>query len=315
VLKSSLLLALLVVAVAYHQKALALLKALWADVRARLFALGFLLGYAPALYGSLTGVTPWSPGGLVSLPRIAKNLVQAVPKMTVWLAGSSRIPVLQEFSIAVVISAFVFLVYLFWVQTRARFARGMAVKPFYSLLALCLAAGILGIAGTNLGDENTLRFFVPLFICLPLGLALGLKEIGRFSKILAWGIMAAFLGNALAANILVWQNHRAPSRFERLAQHLAKENIKGGYADYWTAYILTFLTQEKILLAPTNGKERYPAYLRFAQSLSQVVLLGEPVPPGQNEVKIKGVDYEIVRREVWEDLPVAFLKKRDSPRR
>ena len=313
VLKSSLLLALLVAAVAHYQKTFRLLKTLWASFPARLFALGFLVGYAPALSGSLTGVRPWSPGGLVSLPGIARNLALAVPKMTVWLAGPSRIPGLQWFSLAVVVSGFVFLAYLLWVQTRARFVEGIAVKPFYSLLALGLAAGILGITGNKLGDENTLRFFVPLFFCLPLGLALGLKEMGRISKILAWGILAVFLGNALAANILVWQNHKSPSRLELLAQNLANENIRGGYADYWTAYALTFLTQEKTILAPTNGKERYSPYLRFTQSLNDVVLLGEPVPAGQNEVTIKEVHYEIVRREVWKGLPVAFLRKRASP--
>jgi hypothetical protein len=94
-----------------------------------------------------------------------------------------------------------------------------------------------------------------------------------------------------------------------MAQSLAKENVEAGYADYWTAYYLTFLTQEKIILAPVSGKERYLPYLKFVQSQDEVVLLGESVPPGRNKMQIKGIEYEVLKRDVWEDLPVAVLKK------
>lgn len=311
IFKSSVMLVLLVYAVVHYRKVLLLLQKLWADLNTRICVLGFLVGYSPALYGYVTGVSPSSPGGLVALPRIAKNLFLAVPEMTVWLAGASRIPLLQGLSIAVVISAFAILGRLFWIQTRARFREGIAVKPFYPILALGLATGGMGIAGTNLGDPNTMRFFVPLFFCLPVGFALGLKEIGKKSRILGWAILLGFLGNALWANILVWQNHRSPSRYELMAINLAKEKIKGGYADYWTAYYLTFLTQEKIILAPTSGKERYLPYLKFVQSLDEVVLLGEPVPADRNRIQIKGIEYEILKRNVWENLPVAVLRKVD----
>lgn len=315
IFKSSVMLALLVYAVVHYRKVLSLLRRLWADLGTRIFVLGFLVGYSPAFYGYMKGISPSSPGGLVALPKIAKNLLLAVPEMTGWMAGASRIPVLQGLSIAVVISAFVFLGRLFWIQTRARFREGIAVKPSYSILALCLTAGGLGIAGTNLGDANTMRFFVPLFFCLPVGFALGLKEIGKKSRILGWGILLGFLGNALWANILVWQNHRSPSRYELIAQDLTKEKIKGGYADYWTAYYLTFLTQEEIILAPISGKERYLPYLKFAQSLDEVVLLGESVPPDRNKIQIKGIEYEVLKRDVWENLPVAVLRKSALPPR
>jgi hypothetical protein len=312
IFKSSVMLVILVCAVVHYRKVMAPLRRLWADLGTRIFVLGFLVGYSPALYGYVTGISPSSPGGLVALPKIAKNLSVAIPTMIAWMAGASRIPVLQGLSIAAVISAFVFLGRLFWIQTRARFCEGTAVKPFYSILALCLATGGLGIAGTNLGDANTLRFFAPLFFCLPVGLALGLKEIEKKSRILGWAILLVFLGNALLANILVWQNHRSPSRYELIAQDLAKEKIKGGYADYWTAYYLSFLTQEKIILAPTSGKERYLPYLKFVQSLDEVVLLGESVPPDQNKIQIKGIEYDVLKRDVWENLPVAILRKTGS---
>lgn len=313
IFKSSLLLALLVYGVVQYRKVLSFLRTFGTDLRTRIFILGFLVGYAPALYGYMTGISPSSPGGLVALPQIARNLLLAVPQMTIWLAGSSRSPLLQGLSIVMVVSAFAFLGRLFWTQTRTRFREGLAVKPFYSILALCLTAGVFGIVGTNVGNATAVRFFVPLFFCLPIGLALGFKEIKKKSQTLGWGILLGFLGYALLVNILVWQNHRWPSRYELIAQNLTKEEIKGGFGDYWTAYYMTFLTQEKVILTPSSGKERYRPYLKFAQSLDKVVLLGEPVPPDRNIIEIKGIKYEVLKRDVWEDLPVTFLRKTALP--
>ena len=309
IFKSSLLMALFVYAAVHYRKIIPLLRSLWSDINARMFVLGGLAGYSPALYGYFVGKSPSSPGGLVALPKIAKNVLLAVPELTSRLAGASRIPLLQGLSIVIVISGFIMLGRLFWIQTRQRFQIGTAVKPFYTVLALCLTTTGLGIVGTSYRDPGTVRFFVPLFFCLPFGIALVLEAIKKKSRLLAWSILLGFLGNSLFSNILVWRNHASPSRYESIAQNLAEEKIKGGYADYWSAYYLTFLAREDIILAPASGKERYPRYLEFVQSLDKIVLLGESVPPGRNRVEIKGIEYEVLRGDVWEGLPVTFLRK------
>jgi hypothetical protein len=94
-----------------------------------------------------------------------------------------------------------------------------------------------------------------------------------------------------------------------IAQGLAREKFKGGYADYWSAYYLTFLSQEEIILAPLNGKERYAPYPQYVQCLNEIILVGESAPPGRHSMKIKGIGYEVLREEVWEGLPVTFLRK------
>ena len=309
IFKSSLIMALFVYAAVHYRKILPLLHSFWTDIRARIFAAGCLAGYSPALYGYLVGISPSSPGGLVTLPKIAKNVLLAVPEMVSRLAGASRFLPLQGLSIVMVICGFILLGRLFWVQTRQRFRSGTEVKPYYAVLTLCLTTAGLGLVGTSHTDPNTVRFFVPLFLCLPVGIALGLEEIKKKSRLLVWGILLGFLGNSLWSNVLVWRNHASPSRYESIAQNLAKEKIKGGYADYWSAYYLTFLAREEIILAPVSGKERYPPYLKFVQSLNDIVLLGESVPPGRDRVEIKGIEYEVLRGDVWEGLSVTFLRK------
>jgi len=309
ILKSSVLLAFFVYAAVHYRKILPLMRSLWADSRARTFVLGFLAGYSPALYGFLSGQSPSSPGGLVALPIIARNVLLAVPEMLSRLAGASRIIPLQVFSIVIVVCGFLVLGRLLWIQTRQKLRTGTAVKPFYAVLALCLTTAGFGLAGTNLRDVNTVRFLVPIFLCLPVGVALGLQEVKKKNRLLAWGILIAFLGNTLWSNILVWRSHASPSRYETIAQGLARERVKGGYGDYWSAYYLTFLAREEIILAPASGKERYAPYPQFVQSLNEIVLVGEPVPPGRQSIEIKGTWYEVLRTGVREGIPVTFLRK------
>ena len=48
---------------------------------------------------------------------------------------------------------------------------------------------------------------------------------------------------------------------------LKRNDFRGGYAEYWTAYKLTFLAQESIVVAPTDGIDRYPKYTEYVRSL------------------------------------------------
>ena len=48
---------------------------------------------------------------------------------------------------------------------------------------------------------------------------------------------------------------------------LPRKGIRGGYAEYWTAYKLTFVAQEAIIIAPVDGVDRYPRYTEFVRAL------------------------------------------------
>jgi len=309
IFKSSVLMALFVFAVLHFRKVISLLRSLGANSGSRLLILGFLIGYSPALFGYLIGNSPSSPGGLVALSKIAGNLRLAVPELMSQMAGSSGIFLLKGLSLVLVFSGFTFLLYRFWKQVRGRYANGIEVKPFFAVLALFVTTAFLGIVGTRLVYANMMRYFVPLYICLPLGIALVHKEIGKKSRLLAWSVVVCFLCNSLFASIMIWQKHKSLSPHEQIVQRLSKENIKGGYADYWVAYYVTFLAREKIILVPINGKDRYFPYQKYVQSLEETVLLGETVPPDQKKIKIQGVEYDVLRQDVWENYPVTFLRK------
>lgn len=47
---------------------------------------------------------------------------------------------------------------------------------------------------------------------------------------------------------------------------LKRHGIRGGFAEYWTAYKLTFIAQEEIVTAPTDGIDRYPRYTEYVRA-------------------------------------------------
>jgi hypothetical protein len=52
-----------------------------------------------------------------------------------------------------------------------------------------------------------------------------------------------------------------------LENYMAQHGLRGGYADYWLAYPLDFLTQERLVFSPYNGIVRYPPY---AETISRL---------------------------------------------
>ena len=92
----------------------------------------------------------------------------------------------------------------------------------------------------------------------------------------AWGIIPAGLALLCALSLLWgWQEPMDPARIAEendingLVQYLAAENITYGYADYWLAFNLSFMSREKLKLAPSPifpaSQSRYPPYTRLVQ--------------------------------------------------
>ena len=51
---------------------------------------------------------------------------------------------------------------------------------------------------------------------------------------------------------------------------LQASGVRGGRADYWLSYRMTFLSQEAIIVAPENGVDRYPSYSALVATLDRV---------------------------------------------
>ena len=45
-----------------------------------------------------------------------------------------------------------------------------------------------------------------------------------------------------------------------LEDYLAQNDLRLGYADYFDSYTLDFVTEERLIIAPYIGQDRYPRY-------------------------------------------------------
>ena len=68
----------------------------------------------------------------------------------------------------------------------------------------------------------------------------------------------------------LWHDGReanSPEAVSTLEEFLSDHDVQGGYADYWIAYTLDYLTEERLTLAPFNGMDRDPRYSERVASL------------------------------------------------
>jgi hypothetical protein len=121
-------------------------------------------------------------------------------------------------------------------------------------------------------DAQSYRYLMPVFAVLPVVLACGVDALARWhwtAGAVALGLLLVMFGVQEAA----WYSRLRPDRDPVAAiACLDARGARAAYADYWVSYKVTFLSGERIIVAPTTGVDRYPRYTEFvAQS-------GRPVP-------------------------------------
>jgi len=125
---------------------------------------------------------------------------------------------------------------------------------------------------------------VAIVLMAPFALAPALLMLGsrRFAL-----LIAPFLVSAAVAGWLNYGSDVAGVRIVRhsvresdetvLAEQLRKRGLRGGLADYWVAYRLTFLFEERVIIVPWHEKlDRYPPYRTAVASQARVAYIYDP---------------------------------------
>jgi hypothetical protein len=109
-------------------------------------------------------------------------------------------------------------------------------------------------------DAQSYRYLMPIYAALPVVYALGVNAVWRLSRPAGAALMLLVLG-IFAAQQMGWYQHLEPDTASaQTIVCLDRAGIRAAYADYWASYTVTFLTRERIILAPVNGVDRYPPY-------------------------------------------------------
>jgi hypothetical protein len=120
------------------------------------------------------------------------------------------------------------------------------------------------------------RYLLPLWPAAAIALAAILAQVGQKNRLVAISLLT-FLLSVNVAGALLCSKIKSPP-YERLADFLVSKNLHWGYAGYWEAYPVIFLSGEKIILSPTldltsvhpKSKDVYPFYTNIVNKESNV---------------------------------------------
>jgi len=271
-------------------------------------ALGTGLGYSPMLFDWL--VNGNSPVSVIrkSCPTNAVSHIELLVKEI--LPGIWGIPTLGELvslpaSMMLLWAGIIGLVCIalvsFGWRHRTELWRLVAFSPLngpsqpYLVVALLLVIPVvLSVFGSNTVDVDSARHLLVTAEASSVVFALFLIDLSRRSPkagipILVFWILFVGLTNLNYArqNWPIKFSRYDPDRVEILESYLRGEGATEGFADYWGAFTLDFITAERITLAPYNGLNRYPPYTRAVKAAPVRAFVfprsNSPAPGGQLE--------------------------------
>ena len=224
------------------------------------FAAGFLVGYSPVLLFSILVEPARSPARVANLqqllaatPDIFGNIVPILAGFKIATTERLPLPIM-----AAIPSAAAFAAYL-W------FARRRLTTDFFALFVVFLP--VLFLASGAYIDTQSYRYFIPWYAGLSAAWAIGSLTLARNRRVIASAIVAAVMGVHAWQQVIWYQKLQPDTHSIATIQCLKRNGIRGGYAEYWTAYKLTFHAREEIVIAPLDGIDRYPKYTEFVRSL------------------------------------------------
>ena len=167
-------------------------------------------------------------------------------------------------------------------------------QPFLVVALLLVIPVVLSVFGSNTVDVDSARHLLVTAEASSVVFALFLIGLSRPSPkagipILVFWILFVGLTN-LNYSSEHWPikfSRYDPDRVEILESYLRDEGATEGFADYWGAFTLDFVTAERITLAPYNGLNRYPPYTQAVKAAPVWAFVfprsNSPAPGGQVE--------------------------------
>jgi 4-amino-4-deoxy-L-arabinose transferase-like glycosyltransferase len=235
-------------------------------------AAGFLVGYAPVLIYSIFVEPARSPARVANLHQLMSASPDIFGNIVPILAGFKVPPTTDRLPLPVVAAlpgAAALAAYV-WSSRRR------LLTDFFALFVVFFPLLFLG-SGAYL-DTQSYRYFIPWYAGLSIAWAMGSLGVAQMVRhmvrlkpdttyYLASTIVAAIIAVHAWQQAAWYQKLQPDTQSFGTIECLKRNGIRGGYAEYWTAYKLTFITQEEIVIAPTDGIDRYPRHTEYVRSL------------------------------------------------
>jgi hypothetical protein len=241
-------------------------------------ALGFLAGLAPAIAGRLVAHGYGAPTARMD----AAGLASAFPSfagVALPIVFGFRSPTTERLAspswLALVVACTVVLSYARLLRTKPDEQR-----PLFRVFHISLILTPLVFVGSGAYiDAQSYRYLMLLHAALPVVYAVGIDSAWRMNRIAGVALLAALV-SIHGLQQLDWYRRLEPDReAQTIVGCLERGGIRAAWGDYWLSYKLTFLTGERVIVAPTSGVDRYPPYTALVRSQPSSPTI-ERLPPG-----------------------------------
>ena len=152
----------------------------------------------------------------------------------------------------------------------------------YLILVGLQSALVYALSGCLVQDHMLIRYTL-LALFIPVGVCAYVLA-GRPAQWVVWLSVCAIAAWTAAAggdNVRVlaeYLQHPPPSHIRELADHLEAEGVKYGQAGYWTAYLIDFLTDERLVFSSFE-KVRVAEYQKILEQHDRESVIVTPNPP------------------------------------
>jgi hypothetical protein len=142
--------------------------------------------------------------------------------------------------------------------------RRRAWTPLFHVLIV--VAPLLFLLSGSFIDAQSYRYLMPAAGALAVVMAIGVSNLFNRSRLAGTATLTLLLALFLFEQA-AWYRQLTPDTGSAvLISCLDQANVRAAYADYWLSYKLTFLTGERIIVAPNSGVDRYPPYTAYVRT-------------------------------------------------
>jgi hypothetical protein len=142
------------------------------------------------------------------------------------------------------------------------------ITPFFHLI-LIVAPAMFLISGSFI-DAQSYRYLMPMYASLPIVYAMGIDGVRRASPAVGTALLI-FVLLIFGAQQVDWYRRLEPDlESPAFIACLDRAGVRAARAGYWRSYKITFLTGERIIVAPTDGIDRYAPYSALARSSGSI---------------------------------------------
>jgi hypothetical protein len=218
--------------------------------------LGLLAGYMPAIVGRIGNPGLGEPISRLDLASLGAAWPDIIGLMLPVLLGF-RDPMARRTIVAPLALALLTLAVISYMSVRRH-----KMTPYFHVFPL-VAIAMFFVSGSYI-DPTSYRYLMPIYAALPVIYAVGVDALWRWSR--SAGVVAlVFMLLLFAAQQLGWYQHLEPDRASaQIIACLDGAGVRAARAGYWLSYKITFLTGERIIVAPLDGVDRYPPYSALA---------------------------------------------------